>query len=138
VTPFEKSIVASLLVLLALAQLTVIALALGWVGRASPAVRGRAFRWHRVEGYIGIATTLVIAYYCLRIVRIGGTASLNPARVQAHALLGTVIIGLLLAKVFIMRFYRRLYPGMRLLGLTLFAAILAIWAVSAGWYLFLR
>lgn len=130
VTPYQKSITASVLLGLAVMQLVVISMARGWIGGSRPPARRRMARWHRLEGYIGIAMILVVAFFCLRL----APESDKTPRVYIHALLGVTVISLVLFKVAIMRFFPRHYSRMPLLGAALFAAIIAIWISSAGWY----
>lgn len=127
---YQKSITASVLLGLAFLQLLAIAVGRGWIGGAGRQTRRNAVIWHRVEGYIAFAIVLTIAYYCLKLV----PGSVKTARVSVHALLGATVLGLLISKVAIMRFFRRYSGRMPTLGAVLLVAIIAIWISSAGWY----
>ena len=128
--PFQKSVTASVLLGLAVLQLIAIGITRGWIGRAGRMTRRRTALWHRLEGYVGIAIILVIAYYCLQL----ASESQKTPRVYLHAFLGVSVIGLVLSKVAIMRFFPRQYHRMPVLGILLFFAIIATWISAAGWY----
>ena len=125
-----KSYLATALLVLALAQLTVIGLALGWFGHASPLSRRRLRLFHRFEGYIALLIILTIAYDCVFVIH----PRLTPPRVTIHSFLGPAVIGLILAKFVTVRLFPRRFRLLPPMGLSLFIAIVAIWITSAAWY----
>jgi hypothetical protein len=130
-TPYQKSIAATVLLGLAVVQLIVISLARGWIGGSRPANRRRELAWHRTEGYVALTLIVVVAYYCTRLF-----PGSQTTRVYIHALLGVTVICLLLAKILIARVYTRFYEFLPYLGATLFLAVVALWISGAGWYWF--
>lgn len=86
---------------------------------------------HRSSGWIAIALTLPVAYNCL--VELGfGTYDL---RVYIHSVLGSIIYGVFVAKLLLVRSSR--YPGWALpiAGSVLFTVLLGLWLTSALWFL---
>ncbi len=122
-------------------SLAVVVLALGQVvgalwlyGRlplAAPAWLGNA---HRGSGVLAILLSLPVAYHCLWSLgfQSGGQ---TPLRVVAHGILGCLVYGVLVVKVFAVR--SRSAPGWLLpvVGGVLFAVLVAVVWTSAGWYL---
>ncbi len=93
-----KSILATLLLALAMLQLTAIAIALGWLGRFSPQARRRAALFHRLEGYAALVVILTIAYDCIFVIR--PNLPLVSTRAQIHAFLGASVLALIFVKMF--------------------------------------
>lgn len=129
-TLFQKSLLATGLLVLALAQLSTITLARGWIAGFSVKTRRRSRAAHHLGGYIGLVLILFLAYYCKFVVDPIG----NPYK-RLHVLLGVLAIVLVVGKVAV----ARLAPGWRrrlpFIGLALLAAVIGAWASSALWYL---
>lgn len=129
-TLFQKSLLATAVLVLALVQMVIMSVARGWIGGASGRTQRRALYLHRAGGYLGLVLILFIAYYCIfEVQRVG-----NPYRI-VHALFGSAATALVVSKVAIRRVFsgwRRRLPA---LGLSLLAAIAGAWATSALWYL---
>ena len=130
-TFFGKSIMATIVLWMAILQAIVIAVARGWVGDFSQAVRVRVTGLHHFQGYAALVIILLVAYNCVFML---GLPKTGPARVIAHALLGLAVLLLLMKKILIVRVFTRYYRWLPLLGTLLFVAIAALWVTSAGWY----
>lgn len=131
-TLFQKSLLATGLMVLALAQLSSMAVARGWIGSSSFSGRTlrRALYLHRAGGYIGLALIVFIAYYCIfEVQRIG-----NPYK-MVHIFFGAAATVLVLSKFAVVRFSSGLRGQLPVLGLALLAAVAGAWATSALWYL---
>jgi len=98
----------------------------------SPAARARARVVHRSGGLVALTIAVVITYYCLKL----WPYSARTARVWTHATIGTLLLGLLVAKVTICNAFKKYYSWLPPLGIMLFIAVLLQWLVSAGWYFF--
>jgi len=130
-TFFGKSIMATIVLWMAVLQAVVIAVARGRLGNFTQAVRVKATRLHHIQGYAVLVIILLVAYNCVFVL---GLPKAGSARVIAHALLGLAVLLLLMKKILIVRVFRRFYRWLPLLGTLLFVAIAALWATSAGWY----
>lgn len=128
----QKSILATVLLVIACAQVLLIAMALGKIGSFSTDTRRRLVMAHRFEGSVAFLVALWVAYNCVFNI---ATKSGAP-RVVIHALTGTVVLGLFMGKITISRGIRRFYTRLPLLGASLFAAITVLWVTSAGWYFY--
>jgi len=128
----QKSILATVLLVIACAQMLLIAMALGKIGSFSTDTRRRLVMAHRFEGSVAFLVALWVAYNCVFNI---ATKSGAP-RVVIHALTGTVVLGLFMGKITISRGIRRFYTRLPLLGAALFTAITVLWVTSAGWYFY--
>jgi hypothetical protein len=133
-TLYQKSILATALLAIALVQLALIAFGRGWAGGFAPELRRWLVRMHHLGGYLGFFVVLLVAYSC--VVYIG--ARLSPPRVAVHGLLGAAIITLIMSKIVVARGLRQYYHWLPVLGAALFTAIIASWFLSAGWYFYVE
>ncbi|MFA6001919.1 MAG: DUF6529 family protein [Thermoleophilia bacterium] len=131
-TFFGKSILATILLALAVLQTLAIGVARGWIGDFSPNVRTQATKLHHFQGYTALIIILFVAYNCVFVLGIPKVGS--PIRVIYHALIGVTVLLLIMAKIMIVRVFTRYYARLPLLGLLLLAAVMALWITSAGWY----
>ena len=85
---------------------------------------------HRWSGRLASLCTLPVFFHCVTIL---GWQTPN-ARVAAHAVLGTFVYGVFVAKVLVVR--DRSLPGWALpaAGVTLASTLGLLWATSALWY----
>ncbi|MHB9111079.1 MAG: DUF6529 family protein [Thermoleophilia bacterium] len=126
----QKSLLATVLLVIACLQLTVMAMVLGKIGSFSPDTRQRLTLFHRFEGYVGFIVVLWVAYNCVfNVVNKSGAP-----RVVIHMLMGMIVIGLIMGKITISRGLKQFYTRLPLLGASLFTAITILWVTSAGWY----
>lgn len=131
-TFYQKSLLATVLLVLACAQVLIIASALGKIGSFSVDTRRRLTIAHRFEGYVAFIVALWVAYNC-----VFNIANKSGApRVVIHAIAGTVVLGLFMSKVTISRGLRQFYTRLPLLGASLFTAITILWVTGAGWYFY--
>jgi hypothetical protein len=129
-TLYEKSLLATLLLVLAVGQFIAIGVARGWIGRYPPETRRRAAAWHRTEGYVALLIILIVAYECVFVIG----PRYHPVRVAVHSVLGTSVVALIWIKVSIGRVFRRKYRWQPAVGKTLLGAVVLLWLSSAGWY----
>lgn len=130
ITLSEKSMLATIILILAGAQSGAIVIARGWLFDASPRLRRQAVAAHRIGGYAGLVLILLIAYYCVLVIE----ATSSSSRTALHAILGAATVALVLSKVATARVFRKRYRLLPVLGGLLGAAIAATWATSALWY----
>ena len=85
---------------------------------------------HRWSGRLAFVCTLPVFFHCVTI--LGWQTP--SARVAAHSVLGTLVYGVFVAKVLVVR--DRALPGWALpvAGLTLASTLGLLWATSALWY----
>lgn len=125
----QKSVLATIILALALVQLALISTARGWVVKLPPKIRGRARVAHHVGGYTGLVLLAIISYYCVFVYGSSGTT-----RSLAHAILGAAAMVLVLSKVAVAHAFKALFRGMPLLGGLLAGSIAGAWATSSLWY----
>ena len=87
-------------------------------------------RVHRWAGRLAILCTLPVAFHCIFIL---GFQDVN-ARVLAHSIVGSFVYGVVAVKIFFV--HDRDHPRwtLPLVGGTLFAVLVTLWATSALWY----
>jgi hypothetical protein len=85
---------------------------------------------HRWSGRLAILVTLPVAYHCIFLLGFGD----YDTRVLIHSLLGSVVYGIFVAKVLIVRSTG--FPGWALpiAGSLLFTTLLGLWLTSAGYF----
>ena len=129
-TPGQKSVAASVVLVLAILQLVAISLGRGWVGGARPRTRSYALLWHRTGGFITFTLMVAVAYYCLKLISV----TLGGPRVIVHMVLGSAVLALVIAKIAIVERLHRHYAKLPFLGAVLFVTVIALWISGAGWY----
>jgi len=92
---------------------------------------------HRWSGRAAIVLTLPVAYHCVFLLgyaAINHTDSFQFARTATHATLGTIVYGVFLGKLFIVR--ANGLPGwlLPLAGSALFTVLLGLWITSSLWF----
>jgi len=132
-TFFGKSVLATVVLGLAVLQVIAISIARGWIGNYSANTRVWATKLHRFQGYTALVIILFVAYNCVFVLGLPRSA---VARVIVHALLGVTVLLLLVKKIVIARVFRRYYNWLPYLGMTLVAALTSLWITSAGWYFY--
>jgi cytochrome c553 len=92
-------------------------------------------RRHRISGYVFIVLLVVLSYLCLSyVVAVGSNM---PVRALFHGILAVGLIGVLVVKMLIVRFYRGLVRMVPALGVVAFILAFVVFFTSAG-YFFLR
>lgn len=129
-TLLQKSVLATVLLVLALAQLGFISTARGWVGNFGGRTLRRALLMHRIGGYIGLAVILFIAFNCFFIIKYIG----NPYK-YTHITLGVLTVAILMSKVTVARACQGLKRLLPRFGVALLIAVVGTWLTSALWYL---
>jgi hypothetical protein len=93
--------------------------------------KGRFYNFvHRWSGRLAILVTLPVAYHCIFLLGFGQ----YDTRVLIHSLLGSIVYGIFVAKVLIVRSSG--FPGWALpiAGSLLFTVLLGLWLTSAGYF----
>ncbi len=121
-----KVVLATVVVALALYQLLLAAVAYGWL-RLPFLEAGTASWTHRASGDTIVVLTILVATACLSYYGFeeGG----------AHAVFGTVLLGVLALKVFVVRVGGRLSRLLPLLGVSVLTLFGLTWLTSAGDFL---
>jgi len=94
---------------------------------------GRFYNFmHRTTGFLAIGLSLPVAYHCVFLL---GYASISDTRTLIHAILGTFVYGVFVAKVFVVVFPSR-FGGwvLPILGSLLFTILLGLWVTSSLWF----
>ncbi len=100
--------------------------------------KGRLYNLvHRWSGRTAIVLTLPVAYHCVFLLGYTAIRHTDPfqfARTMTHATLGTIVYGVFLGKLFIVRASG--LPGwlLPLAGATLFTVLLGLWITSSLWF----
>ncbi|HEX5713993.1 MAG TPA: DUF6529 family protein [Solirubrobacterales bacterium] len=121
-----KVVLATVVLALAIYQLLLAAVAYGWL-RLPFLEAGTASWTHRASGDAIVVLTILVATACLSYYGFeeGG----------AHALFGTILLGVLALKVFVVRVGGRLSRLLPLLGVSVLALFGLTWWTSAGDFL---
>ena len=121
-----KVVLATVVLALAVYQLVLAAVAYGWL-RLPFLEAGTASWTHRASGDAIVVLTILVAVACLSYYGFeeGG----------AHAVFGTVLLGVLALKVFVVRVGGRLSRLLPLLGVSVLALFGLTWWTSAGDFL---
>ena len=125
-----KAWFATAAIVLAIVQVSTGARIFGKLQRVIPIGRPYINRIHRWSGRLAFVCTLPVAFHCIFLL---GFQTVN-ARVLAHSILGSFVYGVFAVKVFFVR--DRDHPRWTLpvVGGTLFAVLVALWATSALWF----
>ncbi|MBW2066139.1 MAG: cytochrome c [Deltaproteobacteria bacterium] len=91
---------------------------------------------HRINGYISFVLFLIVSYYCLKIMR-GSGQELSP-RAALHGVLAVGVFLFLVLKILIIKFYRRFFSMVPILGIAVVMLALGTTATSAGYYFAMR
>jgi Family of unknown function (DUF6529) len=94
---------------------------------------GRFYNFmHRTTGFLAIGFSLPVAYHCIFLL---GYASVSDTRTLIHAILGTFVYGVFVAKVFVVVFPSRFGAWvLPILGSLLFTILLGLWVTSSLWF----
>lgn len=125
-----KTSMATLIVVLALAQLGSAALFYGWLPFKRPSARTAAF-FHRWNGRVLLPAAVLVAIYCAW--QAGPQSS--PLRPAIHTVLGSSLFVVLITKLAILRFVPRLSRLVPVLGAVLVLLFVGLWSSSALAYL---
>ena len=129
-SPIETSIAAFSLLGIGIVAVTLIFILLG---RNEPAGHQKFLRWaHRITGYIFIILYLFICVVMLRRLTVNSAAlSANDA---LHAYFGIVIFPMIVAKICIVRFYKKYCNRLPIYGMIIMTAVYMTVTLSAGYY----
>lgn len=90
-------------------------------------------RLHRIFGYIFLVLFLVMFVFMVK--KVSGFSSEFSPRVTIHFLLAIMLIPIFLVKILIARFFKRLYPNLVILGLSIFFLSFTMVGVTTGYSL---
>ena len=124
-----KAWLATAAVLLALVQVTTAARIYGklsFLPERGPAVA----RVHRWSGRLAFLCTLPVFFHCVTILGF----QTPDTRVAIHSLVGTVVYGVFVAKVLIVRDHSLPRWALPTAGLTLASVLVVLWVTSSLWY----
>ena len=125
-----KAWFATAAIVLAIVQVSTGARIFGKLQRLIPLQRPWPNRIHRWSGRLAFVCTLPVAFHCIFILGF----QTRDARVTAHSVVGSFVYGVFAVKVFFV--HDRDHPRwtLPLVGGTLFAVLVTLWATSAYWY----
>jgi hypothetical protein len=125
-----KAWFATAAVILAVVQVSTGARIFGKLQRLVPIQRPYVNQIHRWSGRLAILCTLPVAFHCIFIL---GFQTANT-RVLVHSIVGSFIYGVFVVKIFFVHDHDHPRWTLPLLGGTLFAVLITLWATSAFWY----
>jgi hypothetical protein len=125
-----KAWFATAAIVLAIVQVSTGARIFGKLQRLIPIGRPYINRIHRWSGRLAFLCTLPVAFHCIFLL---GFQTVN-ARVLAHSIFGSFVYGVFAVKFFFVRDRDHPRWTLPLVGGTLFAVLLTLWATSAYWY----
>ena len=125
-----KAWFATAAVILAVVQVSTGARIFGKLQRIVRIPRPYVNRVHRWSGRLALLCTLPVAFHCIFIL---GFQTVTP-RVLIHSILGSFVYGVVAVKLFFVRDRDHPRWTLPLVGGTLFAVLVGLWATSAAWY----
>jgi len=125
-----KAWFATAAVILAVVQVSTGARIFGKLQRIVRIPRPYVNRVHRWSGRLALLCTLPVAFHCIFIL---GFQTVTP-RVLIHSILGSFVYGVVAVKIFFVRDRDHPRWTLPLVGGTLFALLVGLWATSAAWY----
>jgi hypothetical protein len=125
-----KAWFATAVVVFAIVQVSTGARIFGKLQRVLPIPHGWVKAIHRWSGRLAILCTLPVAFHCIFILGFRTT----DARVLAHSIVGSFVYGLIAVKVFFVHDHDHPRWTLPLVGGTLFATLVTLWATSGFWY----
>jgi len=125
-----KAWFATAAVILAVVQVSTGARIFGKLQRIVRIPRPYVNRVHRWSGRLALLCTLPVAFHCIFIL---GFQTVTP-RVLIHSILGSFVYGVVAVKIFFVRDRDHPRWTLPLVGGTLFAVLVGLWATSAAWY----
>ncbi len=136
-----KTVLAS--VVLALAGYQVLLMAVGYGKIRVPFLKPKAASLtHRAVGDAAVAVGIFVAFLCYSYFGVGDgiehARGEETVRATIHVVAGSLFVVAVVAKVIVVRRYRRLDRLLPAIGLTLFALFSIAWLTSAGNYLWAR
>ena len=90
---------------------------------------------HRILGYLFILIFFIMIIGM--IIKVKGINYEFSPRITIHVVLALILIPILIVKILIARFFKRLYPNLVLIGLLIFFLSFAMVGITAG-YIFLQ
>ena len=125
-----KAWFATAAVVLAVVQVSTGARIFGKLERIVRIPRPHVNRVHRWSGRLAFLCTLPVAFHCIFIL---GFQTVNT-RVLVHSIAGSFVYGVFAVKIFFV--HDRAHPRWTLpvVGGTMFAVLVTLWATSAFWY----
>ena len=128
-----KVVLASVVVLLAVYQVTLMAVGYGKLRLPFLTPRAASFA-HRTVGDTIAAVALVVAVMCIS--QFGFDDGDDDLRATVHAIAGSLVIIVLALKIAVLRWLQHWGRFLPHLGLTVFALFVVTWLTSAGDHLF--
>jgi hypothetical protein len=125
-----KAWLATAAVGLAVVQVTTAARIFGHIQGIVRLPHGVVKAIHRWSGRLAFLCTLPVAFHCIFILGFQTT----DARVLAHSLIGSFVYGVFGVKVFFVHDSAHPRWTLPLVGGTLFAVLVGLWATSSYWY----
>ena len=125
-----KAWLASGAAVLAIVQVSTGARIFGKIKRFIPIPPPYVNRIHRWSGRIAVLLTLPVAFHCIFILGFDTT----DARTLTHSIVGSFVYGVVAVKLFFVHDHDHPRWTLPLVGGTLFAVLVTLWATSAYWY----
>ena len=133
-----KTVLASVVLALAAYQVALMAVGYGKVRLSFLKPKAAALS-HRAVGDAAVAITLLIAFMCLTYFGVGDgiehARGEESGRATIHVLAGSLLVGTILLKVVVVRWWHRMARFLPPLGITVFTLFCITWITSAGDYL---
>ena len=133
-----KTVLAS--VVLALAVYQVLLMAVGYGKLKAPFLKPKAAAFtHRAVGDATVSVAVFVAFLCYSYFGVGDgvehARDEETTRATIHVVAGSLFVLIVIAKVVVVRWARRLDRFLPALGLTMFTLLGIAWVTSAGNYL---
>jgi hypothetical protein len=133
-----KTVLAS--IVLALAAYQVLLMAVGYGKVRVPFLKPKAASFtHRAVGDATVAVGVFVAYLCYSYFGVGDgiehARGEESTRATIHVIAGSLFVVIVILKVAVVRWVRRLDRFLPALGLSMFSLLAVAWVTSAGNYL---
>ena len=133
-----KTVLASVVAVLSAYQVFLMAIGYGKVN--VPFLKPKAASLtHRATGDLILVVTLLVAFMCLVYFEVGDGIEYardgEQTRATIHVVAGSLLVGAIVLKVIVVRWWHRMGRYLPILGVTVFVLFMVTWFTSAGNYL---
>jgi len=133
-----KTVLASVVAVLSAYQVLLMTIGYGKVNVPFLKPKAASFT-HRATGDAILVVTLLVAFMCLVYFEVGDGIEYardgEQTRATIHVVAGSLLVGAIVLKVIVVRWWHRMGRYLPILGITVFVLFMVTWFTSAGNYL---
>jgi hypothetical protein len=132
-----KTVLASVVAVLSAYQVFLMTIGYGKVNVPFLKAKAASFT-HRATGDVILVVTLLVAFMCLVYFEVGDgieyTRDGEQMRAMIHVVAGSLLVGAIVLKVIVVRWWHRMGRYLPMLGIMVFVLFMVTWFTSAGNY----